>query len=242
MAHRAARRFGVALVAREHVGQTLLFDQHFNRLGQPVKQIGGRRVGEVAALVGGDHFVPAPECLEALRGLGGRHCFFRHGVERQTGRQHQSFLRAADGDIRAPLVVLVLNRAEPRNRIDQQQCRMPGAVDGLANFGNPRSAAGRGFVVHHAHRLDRVAGVPLQTRFDFFRHCRAAPVAFNELGLETHLGSNVFPQCGEVAGLVHQHRVAGRQRIDQRRFPRTGAGRRIDDDVRAGLKNLLHAL
>jgi hypothetical protein len=33
------------------------------------------------------------------------------------------------------------------------------------------------------------------------------------------------PQRREVAGLGHQHAIAGRERVDQRRFPRAGARR-----------------
>ena len=36
------------------------------------------------------------------------------------------------------------------------------------------------------------------------------------------------PQRREMAGLEHQHPVARRQRVDQRRLPRAGAGRRVD--------------
>ena len=45
------------------------------------------------------------------------------------------------------------------------------------------------------------------------------------------------PQGGEVAGLGHQHLVAGRQRVDDRRLPRAGARRRIDDHRFCGLED-----
>ena len=50
------------------------------------------------------------------------------------------------------------------------------------------------------------------------------------------------PQHGEVAGLEHQHPVAGRQRVDERRLPRAGAGRGIDHDGAGGLKDPLQAV
>jgi hypothetical protein len=39
-------------------------------------------------------------------------------------RQHHPFLRAADGHVRAPLVVAVVNGAKRRDRVDQQQRRV----------------------------------------------------------------------------------------------------------------------
>ena len=57
-----------------------------------------------------------------------------------------------------------------------------------------------------------------------------APVAGQELDLEPELRRHLLPQRREVAGLDHQHAVAGRQRVDQRRLPRAGARRGIDHD------------
>ncbi len=60
-------------------------------------------------------------------------------------------------------------------------------------------------------------------------------------GLDAELVGHLLPQRGEVAGLPHQHQVAGRQRVHQSRFPRAGARRRIDDHRLFGLENLAHA-
>ena len=70
---------------------------------------------------------------------------------------------------------------------------------------------------------------------------RLAPVAAHELGLDAELVGHLLPQRGEVAGLPHQHEVARRQRVHQRRFPRAGARRRIDDHRLLGLEDLPHA-
>ena len=67
-----------------------------------------------------------------------------------------------------------------------------------------------------------------QPRLDGRRIGAAAPVGGDELRLEAQLDGDVLPQRGEVPGLVHQHLVAGRQRIEQRRLPRAGAGGGID--------------
>ena len=61
-------------------------------------------------------------------------------------------------------------------------------------------------------------------------------------GLQPELLRHGLPLRRELAGLDHQHAVAGRQRIDQRRFPRAGAGRGVDDDRIGGLENGLDAV
>jgi len=103
-------------------------------------------------------------------------------------------------------------------------------------------AAGRGLVVQHADRLDLVRLVLLQVLLDDGGVGAGAPVAGNELGLEAELLRHGLPLRRELAGLDHQHAVAGRQRIDQRRFPGAGAGRGIDDDRIGGLENGLDAV
>ena len=69
-----------------------------------------------------------------------------------------------------------------------------------------------------------------------------APVARNEIDLNAPARRHLLPQRGEVAGLDHQHLVARRQRIDDRRFPGAGARRRKDDDRPGGLEDLLATL
>ena len=63
----------------------------------------------------------------------------------------------------------------------------------------------------------------------------------DELRLQAELDRHVLPQRGEVAGLVHQHLVAGRERVDERRLPRAGAGRGIDEHRARGLEDGLDA-
>ena len=48
---------------------------------------------------------------------------------------------------------------------------------------------------------------------------------------------HLLPQRGEPAGAAHQHGVAGRQRVGQRRLPRAGAGGGIDHHRPAGLED-----
>ena len=76
------------------------------------------------------------------------------------------------------------------------------------------------------HRLDRVRAVGGERRLDQRGDRRRAPVAGNEVDDEAEPLGHLAPQRREVAGLEHQHAIAGRQRVDERRFPRAGAGRR----------------
>jgi hypothetical protein len=45
-----------------------------------------------------------------------------------------------------------------------------------------------------------------------------------------------------MAGLVHQHLVAGGERVDERRFPSARARGRVDDDRAVGLEDGLDAV
>ena len=57
-----------------------------------------------------------------------------------------------------------------------------------------------------------------------------------------HRSRHLPPQRGEMAGLDHQHLVARRQRVDDRRLPGAGSRRRIDDDRTGRLEERLAAL
>ncbi len=94
----------------------------------------------------------------------------------------------------------------------------------------------------HHHRLDGVCGVLAEPRLDRGGVGAMAPVARHELDVDAPARRHVAPQRGEVAGLDHQHLVARRQRVDDRRLPRAGARRGEDDDGAGGLENLLAAL
>ncbi len=64
-----------------------------------------------------------------------------------------------------------------------------------------------------------------------------APVARQQLDLEPEAPRHLVPQAREMAGLGHQHAVARRERVDQRRLPRPGARGRIDHDRPCGLED-----
>src|SRR5436190_6448950 len=79
-AHRAPRRFGMALVAGEYRLHAL-FVEHLQRLGEAVEQVRGRRVREVAVLAIGDHLVPRPVAARQPRRLGRGERLGRDAVE-----------------------------------------------------------------------------------------------------------------------------------------------------------------
>ncbi len=126
--------------------------------------------------------------------------------------------------------------------VDHEQRRMAGGVDRLADFRDRSQRAGRGLVVQNADRLDLFILVLTQPRFHRLRIGALAPVGGDELGLQAETLRHLLPQRGELAGLHHQHLVAGRQRVDQGAFPGAGAGRGVDDHRVRGLEDGLDAL
>jgi hypothetical protein len=78
--------------------------------------------------------------------------------------------------------------------------------------------------------------------FDDLRIGADSPVGLDEFRLEPQPLRHNLPQSGELAGLDHQHAIAGRQRVDKRRLPSAGAGRGVDDYRLRGLENRLDAL
>src|SRR6266850_235129 len=63
-------------------------ERHAERFAQAVKQIRRRRIGEIAGLAVGDHFVPGPVAARQAGGFGGGQRLGRDAVERQPRRQH----------------------------------------------------------------------------------------------------------------------------------------------------------
>ena len=66
-------------------------------------------------------------------------------------------------------------------------------------------------------------------------------VAMNS-GLSPMLSAIFFHSVRELAGLHHQHAVAGVERVDQRRLPGAGAGGGVDDHRIGGLEDGLDAV
>ncbi len=63
----------------------------------------------------------------------------------------------------------------------------------------------------------------------------------DDLGAQAEAVDHLLPQHGELAGLDHEHAVAGRERVGEGGFPCAGARRRVDDDVALRLEQGLHA-
>ena len=68
--------------------------------------------------------------------------------------------------------------------------------------------------MNNADGFDFVVGVSPQARFNSVGVCTTAPIAFNELGLNTQLAGHFVPQGSKVTGLIHQDAVAFFDRVD----------------------------
>ena len=227
-------------MAGKHAIEPFLVE-HVDRGSEPVQEIGGWRVGEEPLRIRGCHACPRPVRLGQTRRFRSIERLGTHCVERQAGWQHQPFLRAGDSHIDAPLVMAVVDRGERRDGVNEQECRVPRSVDGAAHLVNGRRGAGRGLVVDHAHGLDFPAAVLAQPRFDRIGVGTATPVRCDKLGYQAEGLGHGLPQTCEMAGLVHQHLVAGRKRIDQACLPRPGTRGRIQEDRTCGPEDRLDA-
>jgi hypothetical protein len=237
-----ARGGGVARMAGEGGRQPLLAQQHRERLAQAVEQVRRRRIGPEAGLVGLDDRPPVPVGARGAGVFGGRERLRADRVEAQAGGQHQALLGAAHGDVDAPLLVAVVDRAERGDDVDEQQCVMALRVDRGAELGDPARHAGRGLVVDDHHRADPALGVGREDLGGALGVGAVAPVALDPLDLEPEALGHRPPQRREVAGLEREHAVAGRQGVDERRLPRAGAGGGVDDDRAARLEDPAQAL
>ena len=173
------RRLGMASVARKDRVEPFL-QQHVAGFAEAVEQVGGGRVGKPAVGIGRQHLVPVPECLHHIRRLGGFDRLLAHRVEGEAGRQHQALLRTCHRDVDAPGVVAIVDRSQRGNRIDQEESRVLGRVDGLTNGRNVAHHARGSLVVDDADRLDGVPGVFLQALLDGFGIGRLAPITAHE--------------------------------------------------------------
>ena len=237
--HRRPCRGTMAPVPCEHVLKPL-FLEHRNGFPQPEQKVDRRRIGKGAELVEGDDFLPVPIGAHRRIGLRNRKRLLRHGVEAEARRQHQPLLRTRDGYVDAPGVVLIFHRTEPGDGIDHQERRMLGPIHGFADVERMGHAAGRCLVVHDHHGLDLVRPISRKPCLDRLHIGPAAPVARQKIDVELESIGDAVPQHGELAGLGHQHLVAGQQRIDDRGLPRAGPRRRIDDHRLPGAEHALH--
>ncbi len=188
--------------------------------------------------VAGDELAPIPIDARQRRALRRLQRLLAGAGEGHAGRQHQALLRAADDDIDLPFVHAEIHRAQGRDGIDHVEGRVPGGVDRAAYLGDAVGDAGRGLVVDLHHRLDRVLLVLAQPRLDRSGIDAGAPVARQRLDLDSELLRVLAPVEREIAGLRHQHLVAGREDVDDRRLPGAMAVAGIGDDRLVGLEDL----
>ncbi len=111
-------------------------------------------------------------------------------------------------------------------------------VDRAPHLVDAARAAGRGLVVDDADRLDAVRAILGERRADRLDIGAAPPIRVDEFGHEAELLRHLLPQAREPAGAAHQHGVARRERVGERRLPRAGAGGRVDHHRPLGLEHL----
>jgi len=118
----------------------------------------------------------------------------------------------------------------------------PGGAYGQARAAPPRCRTWRRWTFplwHDAHRLDRVLRVCAR-RASMRSHRCPAPAACSKpprkIGLSPSLSAIFFPQRGKGPVSYISPRRPGDSVFTSRRFPRAGAGRRINDHRGAGLK------
>src|SRR5258708_3636510 len=96
--------------------------------------------------------------------------------------------------------------------------------------------------MHDAYRLDALLAVGAQALLDRLRIGATAPVTRDEFDLQAEARGELLPQRREVAGLRHQHALARRERVYERRFPGAGARSRVDDYFAArAFEDALHS-
>ncbi len=218
-------------------GVESLLVQHLDRDPQALQQIGGRRIGEKPVGVGGQHVVPGPEAARYPRRPGRVQRLARDGVETEPGGQHQPFLRAADRDIDPPRVVPVVDGPQRGDRVDQQKCGMLRRIDRSPHGQDVGRDACGGLVVDDGDGLDAMILVGLQPLRDAVGTNRRPPIAGYHDRFEAEPLGHLPPERRKPSGFGHQHGIARRQRVDERRLPGPGSRSRIDDHRRRRLED-----
>ena len=149
------------------------------------------------------------------------------------------FLRAGHGDVDAPGIHLERNATERGDGVDHEQRVVAGGADRFADRLDVVDDARGGVDLRHQNGLDLALGVGLQPRFHRFRPHRAGEVARQHLDLGAqHLG-RLAPTDGEAPAFEHQHLVAAREHVGQRRLPGAVAVGGVDVGVALGAEDLL---
>ena len=118
---------------------------------------------------------------------------------------------------------------------------MLGLVERAADLGERQHHAGRGLVVDGEHGLDLVALVGGEALAELGELQSLAPIGADDLDLEAERLGQFLEAQRKVTGLDHQHQIAGREQVGDRRLPGAMAGRGVEEDLLVGLQDALHA-
>jgi hypothetical protein len=222
---------GQVAVAGEDGGHAFL-GQPVERRAQAVQDRGRGRVGERSRLMRRQQRLDIKVGARALRGLDGRHPLGAEREDAEARGRHQALLAAGDGQVDAPGVHLEGQRGDGGHAVHEQQRLVHGRVHLAPHGRDVRGDAGRGLVMGDEDGLDLAVAVAAETAAEFRRGAGRAPGHVDDLDLKAHAFRHLGPERREGAVPRHQHLVAGRQRVGDRRFPGRRARARDQRDAR----------
>ena len=229
--HRPPRRRREPPVAFEDPLHPLLL-QHGDGFLEAEEEVRRRGEREVAGRVRILHRPPVPVAPREVRIRARAPRLLAHRVEAEPGRQHEPLLRARDGHVHPPPVVLVGHGGERGDGVHEEERGVAGRIEGPPHGRHVARRPRRGLVVEHRDGPNRTrrAGIdiPREGLFDRLRVDPRAPVPLDRLHLEAEAPGHLRPEAREVAGLVDEHPVPRREGVDEGRLPRPGAGGRED--------------
>jgi len=138
--------------------------------------------------------------------------------------QHEALLRAAHADIRASTRHGDNRRNRGKRWCRHQQRGMANAVHRGTDLADPTGGAGRGLVCTTITAL-MVCALSCASLASISAGSTARRQSPGMKSTSMPSAPHLAPQRGKVAGLHHQHRVAWRQRVDDRGFPGPGPRR-----------------
>ena len=191
---------------------------------EPTDERDRQRHGRVERLLGDARALPVE--IEAWRGTGRRERRFGDGGEPETRRTHERFLRTGDDDVQSPHVRLARNRAEARDRVDDDE-----SADFLRRGGE------RTNVGHNAGRRlgmdepDRLRLALAQPRAQVVGVGRLSPGVTEDVDFRAERGQHRLPPLPERAGRDDEMRFARRNEVRDRGFERAGARGAEQQDV-----------
>ena len=240
--HGQSGALGEPLVAGEHVLQALL-QQHREGLAQTVQHGERGRVGEVAGRVGLPHVAEVEEAARQLGLVGLRQSLLAGADDAEAGREHETLLRAGDGQVHTPLVHPEVDARDRAHAVHHEERGVAGLVQGLAHARDVAGDAGRGLVVGKKHGLDLVALVGRERVAVALDRRAFAPLGVEHLDVEAETLGHVDPEMTEHSEPAGEHLVARREGIGERGLPGAGAARREEERLAGGgLEDLLQLL